>query len=117
MMEKGTLNGNCNRTDCQKPPATYYNHSTQAYYCKDCAMMINKVNCTDALRMFGHDLCTPVEDGRYFASSIWWANITFLEKGEVILKYLRPQFIEFPRIDKLSSEQIYTIYNKKYLQK
>jgi hypothetical protein len=29
---KGELNGKCN-TSCQKPNSTWYNHSTQKYYC------------------------------------------------------------------------------------
>lgn len=41
---KGALNGNCNRTACQKPRAVYYNHSTQKHYCPTCAKMINEVN-------------------------------------------------------------------------
>jgi hypothetical protein len=32
------LNGKCNITSCQKPnSATWYNHSTQKYYCASCA--------------------------------------------------------------------------------
>jgi len=38
---KGVKNGNCNVTACQRPGATYYNKSTQAYYCADCAEAIN----------------------------------------------------------------------------
>lgn len=55
---KGEKNGLCNRTACQAPGATYYNHSTRKYYCEPCANEINRVNRADALRMFGHDLCT-----------------------------------------------------------
>lgn len=55
---KGIKNGNCNRTSCQKPGAVYYNHSTRLYYCKTCADEINRVNRADAMRMFGHELCT-----------------------------------------------------------
>lgn len=57
-MEKGTFNGKCNRTACQKPGAIYFNHSTRAYYCEECAEMINDMNRQDAYRLFGHDLCT-----------------------------------------------------------
>lgn len=55
---KGVYSGNCNRKDCQKPGALFYNHSTRMYYCVICARMINDVNRSDAIRMFGHELCT-----------------------------------------------------------
>lgn len=55
---KGEKNGNCNREACQKPGAIYYNHSTRKYYCEDCAMILNDANRVDAMKMFGHDLCT-----------------------------------------------------------
>lgn len=55
---KGIFNGNCNRSMCQKPGATWFNHSTRAYYCHSCAYIINKMNEDDAHRLYGHDLCT-----------------------------------------------------------
>lgn len=58
---KGLKGGNCNRTACQKPGATFFNHSTEKYYCLDCAMMINRANHADAMRIFGHALCTYEE--------------------------------------------------------
>jgi hypothetical protein len=54
---KGKLNGNCNVKSCQKPGATYFNHSTLKYYCKNCADRINKEGRETAFKMFGHDLC------------------------------------------------------------
>ena len=39
---KGGRGLNCNRTACQKPPATYYNSSTRAWYCESCANMIDE---------------------------------------------------------------------------
>lgn len=54
---KGQKDGNCNRTDCQKPGAVYYNYSTRKWYCPECAHKINMMNHSDAWRMFGHDLC------------------------------------------------------------
>ncbi len=60
-VEKGTYMGNCNRTACQKPGAEYYNHSTQKYYCEECAESINLANWKDAQRLFGHALCTRSE--------------------------------------------------------
>jgi hypothetical protein len=57
---KGKKNGNCNRTSCQKPGATWFNHSTRAFYCQPCAFLLNNEN-PDAVSLFGHDLCTPAE--------------------------------------------------------
>ena len=62
VMNKGAKNGNCNRTACQKPGAVYYNHSTQKYYCPVCAHMLNEVNKADAMKIFGHDLCTKDDE-------------------------------------------------------
>lgn len=58
---KGTRGGNCNITSCQKPnSAFWFNHSTRKYYCESCAKRLNndEFNKRDAMRMFGHDLCT-----------------------------------------------------------
>lgn len=55
---KGEYGQECNRTACKNPLAFFYNHSTRKYYCEVCAVLLNKVNKTDAMRLFGHDLCT-----------------------------------------------------------
>lgn len=58
---KGEFKGSCNMTACQKPDsAVYFNHSTRKYYCSACAKRLNNdpFNKEDALRMWGHDLCT-----------------------------------------------------------
>lgn len=55
---KGDYLQECYRTVCDKKPAQYFNHSTEKYYCKACAMLINDANREDAKRLFGHDLCT-----------------------------------------------------------
>jgi len=58
---KGEYNGVCNLTACTSgKPATWYNHGSQAYYCRSCAMRLNNdpFNKRDAERLFGHDLCT-----------------------------------------------------------
>lgn len=55
---KGQKGGSCNRESCQLPPATWYNHSTGAYYCEDCAILLNLHNADWAIPKFGHDLCT-----------------------------------------------------------
>lgn len=57
--QKGTFNGICNRSACDNDEATYYNYSTQMYYCPACAKLINDVNRSDSMRLFGHDLCLP----------------------------------------------------------
>ena len=64
---KGVKGGNCNITGCQKPGATWYNHGSYAWYCPKCAHWLNTdpYNKRDAMRLFGHDLCTlgnPNED-------------------------------------------------------
>jgi hypothetical protein len=55
---KGDHNDECNRTACDKKPAVYFNHSTRKFYCIDCAARINELNYADAMRLFGHELCT-----------------------------------------------------------
>ena len=55
---KGEHKGVCNRKACDNPSAVYFNHSTRKYYCLSCAIRINDANRSDALRLFGHDLCT-----------------------------------------------------------
>lgn len=61
---KGYFNGTCNLTRCKTGlPATWYNHGSMAYYCEDCAKELNAdpYNQRDAIRLFGHDLCTEGE--------------------------------------------------------
>ena len=62
-VNKGDFNAECNRTACDNPEAVYYNHSTRKHYCYSCAMQINQANRADALRLFGHDLCTLSNGG------------------------------------------------------
>ncbi len=60
---KGEYKGSCNRTDCQKPnSAVWYNHATHKYYCEECAKKINQYNHSDAIDMFGHELCMLMLD-------------------------------------------------------
>lgn len=63
--DKGHELGSCNRTACQRPGADWFNHSTQAYYCRRCADWLNTdpVNREFAHRHYGHDLCTPRQAG------------------------------------------------------
>ncbi len=60
IIEKGQQGGKCNRSACNNDNAIYYNHSTRKYYCHDCAMLINRVNYYDSMRLFGHELCTLI---------------------------------------------------------
>lgn len=51
---KGIYNGNCNRTACQKPGARYVSLFVRnAFYCADCASLINKANEADCMTMYG----------------------------------------------------------------
>jgi len=62
---KGKKHGNCNRTACQKEnSAVWYNHGTSKWYCEECAKWLNedRFNKADAMSMFGHDLCTHMDD-------------------------------------------------------
>ena len=52
--QKGIKGGHCNREACQRPGATYYNASTQRWYCPDCARAINRWSLHDD----GVVLCT-----------------------------------------------------------
>lgn len=62
---KGELYGLCNITSCQSDKnVVWFNHSTEKYYCADCAKRLNEdpYNKKDALRLFGHNLCTHVDE-------------------------------------------------------
>ncbi len=56
----GVYNGYCFRSSCQKEGATWFNRSTQKYYCRECAQILNEANKVDAMRLFGLDLCVEV---------------------------------------------------------
>ncbi len=61
---KGEYLGLCNLSSCKtQKPATFYNHGSLKYYCEDCAEMLSNdsVNHRDAMRLFGHRLCTKGE--------------------------------------------------------
>lgn len=61
--DKGLKNGSCNRTACQKPGATYFNKSTKAYYCEDCARAINWAGGrADCMALYGVPLLCEHED-------------------------------------------------------
>lgn len=62
IIEKGELGGECNRTVCKNSGARWFNHSTEKHYCSQCADNLNndEYNKRDAMRLYGHDLCTFV---------------------------------------------------------
>ena len=52
--DKGHKNGSCNRAACQKAGANYYNKSTMAYCCKQCADLINwEGGRKDTMKLYG----------------------------------------------------------------
>lgn len=53
--DKGRKGGSCNREACQRPGATWFNSSTRAWYCPECAEKINYWSMRDD----GVVLCTP----------------------------------------------------------
>lgn len=58
---KGKKNGACNRSACQSTVhVVFYNQSTMAYYCAECAKKINDANRLD----FGGDLCIIQEESK-----------------------------------------------------
>ena len=94
---KGAFGGICNRSACDKTGAVWYNHSTKFYYCEECAELINKHNHSDAIRLFGHELCTLGEhkekDGQVLGAD--GVEATLVEAIESKLEYLRVKEIEF----------------------
>ncbi len=57
---KGVFDGNCNVESCQRSIAgeNFYNTSTSAYYCRQCAREINRWSRRDE----GKTICVPVTD-------------------------------------------------------
>lgn len=52
--DKGQFMGSCNRTACQAPGADWYNRGTFAYYCEQCARLINRNPTYDGLPLLTH---------------------------------------------------------------
>jgi hypothetical protein len=59
-LDKGLFGGSCNRRACQRPGATWFNHSTRAHYCEDCAQAINRANPDTWVIGLDGPLCVPV---------------------------------------------------------
>ncbi|MDO8414843.1 MAG: hypothetical protein Q7S87_01380 [Agitococcus sp.] len=64
---KGKQDGNCNVTACQKPGATWWNTSTRAYYCANCASEINRWSKHDE----GFDICYSSEAAATAANAMF----------------------------------------------
>jgi len=59
---KGKKSGRCNVTACQKPGANYFNKSTRAYYCEDCAQEINwPGGRADCMELYGTPLLCELD--------------------------------------------------------
>lgn len=61
----GNRGGICYRTACQKPDsAVFFNHSTQKWYCEECAHWLNTdtFNQKDAMDLYGGPLCVSEEE-------------------------------------------------------
>jgi hypothetical protein len=55
----GQFGGLCNRTACRRPGASWYSHAINAYYCGECAVLINHSGGRAvAIELYGHDICT-----------------------------------------------------------
>lgn len=61
---KGTYGEECNRTACTTSPATWYNVSTRAFYCEQCAAEINFWSRHDHGTIICQDQSTPGPDVR-----------------------------------------------------
>lgn len=57
-MAKGDQGGECNRGACKGHPATWYNHSTERWYCIRCATLLNRIHEAESKRLYGHALLT-----------------------------------------------------------
>ncbi len=57
----------CYRSCCRSPisdaPA-FFNRSTRQLYCERCAVLLNRENKADAMRLYGGPLCVPAENIR-----------------------------------------------------
>jgi hypothetical protein len=92
---KGDLNDECNRTVCHRSPANWYNHSTRKHYCYECALILNRENERDAMRLFGHALCTIVEPKEEESQEEWISVKDRLPEPDVnVLCYSRADYIE-----------------------
>jgi hypothetical protein len=57
MNNKGDYRGTCFRSACSNVGAFFFNQSTQKYYCRGCAEVINRMNHEDSMQLYGSELC------------------------------------------------------------
>lgn len=63
MATKGTFGGLCNRSACLRHDAYWWNRGSYAYYCEDCAYLINKeFRHRDDVENYGSLLVQPPQD-------------------------------------------------------
>lgn len=60
---RGRYMGRCNRVACDQPNPIWFNHLTKRYYCRACALMINRANRAESHEWFGHNVCQKDEKG------------------------------------------------------
>lgn len=74
-IEKGHWGGQCNRTACEMPNATWYNSVTQMYYCTECANRIN------SFMLPGEYICERRERPRSTYDEIKRSNSSGVDKA------------------------------------
>ena len=84
---KGWKGGPCNITACQKPnSAFYFNKSTRAYYCRECAREINWLGGrADCMRLFGTPYLCELDPGDTYEELVkkyQGEDLTFLLEAE-----------------------------------
>lgn len=95
--DKGLLGGSCNRTHCQAPGATWVNESNGAYYCRSCAMEINRW----APLLDGRRLCEPMKPAQPRHCDDYIEDPTQPECLRRFLDYHRlPASAKYPTTDK-----------------
>ena len=67
--DKGKEGGSCNRTLCQAPGATWFNHGSRSWYCADCRRDIERANRRDWDANFRPDAGHPMFETREMIQS------------------------------------------------
>jgi hypothetical protein len=58
---KGDYKSECNMKNCTNSRAIFLNHATNKYYCAKHAMKLNNGNHLEAMKLYGHALCTLIK--------------------------------------------------------
>lgn len=86
--DKGLQNGSCNLTACQKAGANYFNKSTMAYYCKECADEINWIGGRkDTMRLYGVPLLCEYVDPNPSKLEPWQPMNTAPKDRHILVKW------------------------------